>query len=46
MELQVAVLKADPHDSDIPIYQIVFLGPCRSNVGRPRSGSCALQCAS
>lgn len=32
MDLQVAVLKADPHDEDTHIYQIVFLGPYRSNV--------------
>lgn len=46
VELQVAILKAYLHDLDTPICQIVFLGPCRSNLGRPRSGSCALQCAS
>lgn len=46
MDLQVAVLKADPHNAGTPIYQIVSLGPCRSKAGRPTSGSCALQCAS
>lgn len=36
VELQVAILKAYLHDLGTPICQIVFLGPCRSNLGRPR----------